>query len=287
MAWFDCCEHKPIGTNTGGRMSANLGLILHHAVAYGSLYNFFNNPSAQVSAQFWVALDGRKEQYVDSEVVAWHGKSLNSRYCGVETEGCGAAFNYAEPMSDAMFNGLAEIYAEGARRHGWPNRLSNADGQPGFGYHRMAVNTACPCDVRLNRRQGILDRAFGGPISPPQPEPPKPEPEELDMALVASNFYFNGQNHIFSGSKWHGSVWHKWSHDGVKWNDECLLAPNPPAGDRAVATGKKIVEITVPDQTTIDKTNMAVVTMLDEDGMVWICRQKEGETSWDRRKMPA
>lgn len=173
MARFDCAIWRPISTNTGGTLSPNNGLILHHAVMFGSLFNFFNTPSSQVSAHFWVGLDGTIEQYVDTNTVAWHAKQLNGTYVGVETEGCTAQYNYAQPMSDPMLNSLARLYAEGNRRHGWPNALINQQGQRGFGYHRMAVNTACPCDIRLNRRQDILNIAFRGPS--PEPPPPKPK----------------------------------------------------------------------------------------------------------------
>jgi hypothetical protein len=144
-------------------MAANKGLILHHAVANGSLYNFFNNPSSEVSAHFWVSKTGVIEQYVDSSVVAWHAMQLNDTYCGVETEGCTDPPDYAEPMTSAMVDALARLYAEGHERHGWPNELANYDGQNGFGYHRMAVPTACPCDVRLSMRNEILTKAFNLP----------------------------------------------------------------------------------------------------------------------------
>lgn len=166
MAIFDCATWRPISMNIGGGLEPNLGLVLHHAVMNGSLYNFFNTSSNQVSAHFWVAKDGRIEQYVDTDRVAWHGKQLNTRYVGVETEGCNTA-PYAEPMTQAMVDALARIYAEGNRRHGWPYVLAWADGQRGFGFHRMAVNTACPCDIRLNRRQDILNIAQGRAPTPP------------------------------------------------------------------------------------------------------------------------
>lgn len=179
MPWFDCAVRRPISANTGGTLSPNLGLVLHHAVMNGSGWAFFNSPSAGVSAHFWVLQSGVIEQYVDTNVVSWHGRSLNSRYVGVETEGCTKA-PHADAMSEAMVAALARIYAEGARRHGWPNALASADGQKGFGFHRMAVATACPCDVRLNRRQEILNRAFGGaPI--PGPTPPPTEQEDDDL----------------------------------------------------------------------------------------------------------
>jgi hypothetical protein len=177
MAWFSCATHRPIATNTGGRLSPNLGLVLHHAVADGSLWSFFNSPSAQVSAHFWVAQSGLVEQYVDTDVVAWHGMDLNSRYVGVETEGCSNP-PHADPMSEAMVAGLAAIFAEGMARHGWPAVCADANGQPGFGFHRMAVSTACPCDVRLSRRDDILAMATGGTA------PPAPTQEDVTMKVI-------------------------------------------------------------------------------------------------------
>lgn len=177
MARFSCATWRPISSNMGGNITNNLGLVLHHQAGNGSLFNFFNNPAAQVSAHFWVSKTGVIEQYVDSTRVAWHGRSLNSRYVGVETEGCPVS-PYAEPMTDAMFNALVRIYKEGNERHGWVNALASADGQKGFGFHRMAVATGCPCDVRLNRRQAILNAVFkpGTTTPPTQPPPTTPLP---------------------------------------------------------------------------------------------------------------
>lgn len=170
MAWFDCAVRRPIGTNTGGRISTHLGLILHHQAGNGSLYNFFNNPSAQVSAHFWVSKTGIIEQYVDTAVVAWHGRQLNSRYQGVETEGCPTS-PWAEPLTEAALAALGRLYAEGMRRHAWAPTLANKDGEKGFGFHRMAVATGCPCDVRLNMRSEIIRRAQGGQPTPPPTNP--------------------------------------------------------------------------------------------------------------------
>jgi len=205
MARFDCAQWRPISTNMGGSLGPNLGLVLHHAVMNGSLFNFFNNPANQVSAHFWVSQSGLIEQYVDTDRVAWHGKSLNTRYVGVETEGCTAAFNYAEPMSQAMVNALANLYGEGHKRHGWPFALSNSDGQPGFGFHRMAVNTACPCDIRLNQRPTILAISAG---KPPTPTTPKIEGEMI--ASTTGNGYWtttrDGAVYAFGDAQFHGNA---------------------------------------------------------------------------------
>jgi N-acetylmuramoyl-L-alanine amidase len=183
MARFSCATWRPISVNIGGTISNNLGLILHHQAGNGSLFNFFNRSSSQVSAHFWVSKNGLIEQYVDTSRVAWHGRSLNSRYVGVETEGC-PTNPWAEPMTSAMVNSLARLYAEGRDRHGWSNALANADGQRGFGFHRMAVATGCPCDVRLNRRQEILNIAFR---TQPQPSPLPPDITDWDDMIIRTN----------------------------------------------------------------------------------------------------
>jgi hypothetical protein len=282
MARFDCAEWKPIGANTGGRIGPNLGLILHHAVAYGSLWSFFNNPTSEVSAHFWVALDGRIEQYVDTDVVAWHGRSLNSRYVGVETEGCGASFNYAEPMTQAMVNALARIYGEGNRRHGWAYTLANADGQPGFGYHRMAVNTACPCDIRLARRQEILNIAQGQP-APKPPEPPKPPPTPEDEEMGVSQVVQRGnQLHCFHVPAKFGQLWHKWSgNNGLSWSEQCLISPLDGA---PVKVATKLLPNVAASVTGSSNDQTLFCVTEEEAGTQWVCRQKEGQ-SWDIRRM--
>lgn len=206
MAIFDCANWRPISVNIGGGLGPNLGLVLHHAVMNGSLYNFFNNSSNQVSAHFWVAKNGTIEQYVDTDRVAWHGKQLNTRYVGVETEGCTSA-PYAEPMTEQMIEALAKIYAEGHRRHGWAFALANSDGQPGFGFHRMAVNTACPCDTRLVRRQDILNIAQG---KAPGPQPTQWRGEEMIASTASGNGYWtttrDGAVYAFGDAQYRGNA---------------------------------------------------------------------------------
>lgn len=167
MAWFDCATKRAISNNIGGTLSSQRGLVLHHQAGNGSLYGWFNNPAAKVSAHFWVSKGGAIEQYVDTARVTWHGIDLNSNWVSVETEGCPSGRD--EAMTDAMFNALVRLYREGNRRHGWANQLASSNGGRGFGYHRMAVNTACPCDVRLNRRSAILAAVFGGAAAPTPP----------------------------------------------------------------------------------------------------------------------
>jgi peptidoglycan hydrolase-like protein with peptidoglycan-binding domain len=173
MAWFDCAVHRPIQGGTSGPLTAQRGLVLHHAVATGSLFNTFNN--GKVSTQFWVSRSGTIEQYLDSTQSAWAtGNNIgNMQYNSVETEGCNVS-PYAEPMTPEMVDGLSRLYKEGNARHGWPFQLANSAGTNGFAYHRLFYNTACPCDVRVDRRHDILILAQGG--GTPTPTPPQPSP---------------------------------------------------------------------------------------------------------------
>ena len=88
-----------------------------------------------------------------------------------------------------MVAALAVLYREGNLRHGWPYQLADADGQAGFGYHRMGVATACPCDVRLNMRPEIIRRAAGAAQPPLE--------EDADMILIRKT---TGEVSVFNGA---------------------------------------------------------------------------------------
>lgn len=185
-------------------MSAQKGLVLHHAVANDSLFSRFNDTSTQVSSTFWVSRQGLIEQYVDSNTVAWANGTgqANATYCSVETEGC-ISPPYAEPMTAEMISALGALYREGHQRHGWPNALANTAGQQGFAYHRLFYNTACPCDVRVNERDNILALAFG-------PPPTIPKGKEMIAATESGNGYWttthDGAVYAFGDAQYRGNI---------------------------------------------------------------------------------
>lgn len=57
--------------NHGGPMQRHDGLVLHVQVGDGSLYGWFDDPGSEVSSHWWVAKDGRVEQYVDADTESW------------------------------------------------------------------------------------------------------------------------------------------------------------------------------------------------------------------------
>ena len=171
---FKCATWRPISVNVGGSCTPRLALM-HQSVspANSSLFGWFNNPSAQVSAQFWIAGDGRIEQYVDTSRAAWHAQSMNGYALGLEFGGYPD-----EALTPAQIEGGAKILAEALAVHAIPLAIANHASQNGFGFHRMDGGgnaTACPSDLRLNARPAILERArviAGAPPAAPTKPPP-------------------------------------------------------------------------------------------------------------------
>jgi hypothetical protein len=199
MAIFSCATWRPISCNIGGTIYDHHGALIHHAVGDGSNWALFNDPNREISAHFWIAKSGLIEQYVDTSRVAWHAMQLNDRYIGVETEGCGAP-PHAEPLTEAQIDAFGRLYAEGHRMHGWPYVLIDHEGQRGFGYHRMAVQTACPCDVRKNARSEILARAQGLPPGSTPPSGGDDDMQEADFDRIEQIVDYIVVKHLGAGA---------------------------------------------------------------------------------------
>jgi len=154
-------------------MGKVLGLVLHVQVGNGSLYGYFNNPASQVSAHFWCAADGRLEQYVDTDVVAWAEAAGNPNYLSVETEGFPT-----DPLTPAQISKLAELLYWSAATYGFPISGPTPHGQPGFSQHCNPDGTpdpawgnhTCPDPIRMAQMADIIAAAI-----PPLPVPIKEE----------------------------------------------------------------------------------------------------------------
>jgi hypothetical protein len=191
-------------------------VTMHQQAGYGSLYGWFSNPSAEVSAHFWAAQDGRIEQYVDSDCKSWAGVNQNALYLSIEFEG-----QPADPITADQAEAGAAILSEAKRRHGVPLIQANSCGESGFGYHRMpnsGVSTACPSDLRLSARPHILDLASGGA----SPSPIEPETED-DVMVIATNK---------AGGQW------------LIWGSFRTAIANPSESDKYQKAGAKKVDWT-------------------------------------------
>src|SRR5699024_10851491 len=80
-------------------------------------------------------------------------------------------------LTDAQVEAEADLYAWGHKRYGWPFRLAEHPGEPGFGWHGMG-GTAwgghpdCPGDLRKAQRADVLrlaERFVKGTAPAPEP----------------------------------------------------------------------------------------------------------------------
>lgn len=161
------------------------GVTLHHQVGNGDPRQVYIN--RRVSAHFWIRRDGWTVQHVDTSVQSWHAMNQNPWTIGVETEGC-AAPPHNEPLTAGQIEGFAQLMAWANRTHGIPLVLAGRVGDPGLGFHNMpgfSGATACPCAVRRDARQQILNRA-AVILRPPVQQPAEfmPNGEEPTMNIV-------------------------------------------------------------------------------------------------------
>lgn len=149
----------PISANTGGRISTVKGLVLHVQVGNGSLYGYFNNPSTQASAHFWVSKTGALEQYVDTDTVAWAQAAGNPNYLSVETEGFPT-----EPLTSDQILRVSSLLLWSSVQYKFPIVGPVAHGQQGFTPHCNPDGTpdpawgnhSCPAPIRLGQMPAIV-----------------------------------------------------------------------------------------------------------------------------------
>ncbi len=158
-----------ISVNYGGDMLTNKGLVVHVQEGDYSLFEWFDDPAAQVSSHFWISKSGRLEQYVLVGREAWAQVLGNASYVSVETEGY-----TTEPLTYAQQGTLASLIAWGHMAYGWPLQLVDHGGEgitthahypselpdPAWGDH------ACPGHLRSLQLPKVLDaaRAIARPI---------------------------------------------------------------------------------------------------------------------------
>jgi N-acetylmuramoyl-L-alanine amidase len=198
---------RPISTNFGGPMGKVYGLVLHVQEGNNSLYGWFNNPAANVSAHFWCSKSGTLEQYLNPPgQTAWAQAAGNPNYVSVECEG------YAtEAMTPAQLACVASLLDWCAGTFGFPVGGPVAHGSQGFTQHCNLNGTPdpawgnhiCPGPIRLGQEPAIVAAAREGPPS---------EGEKMQVGFVpgSSKAYFcvtgNGAVFAFGGAIYKGGV---------------------------------------------------------------------------------
>jgi hypothetical protein len=161
MTLYKGATFKPV-VNHGGNMKEQWGLVVHVQVGDNSLYEWFNNPVAEVSAHFWVSKLGPVEQYVPADTVAWAEMAGNDFYCSVETEGLPT-----EPLTKEQINSLALLMAWGRDTLGWKLELVD-HGSKGITTHAHYPSNIpdpawgghpCPGPIRAAQLPAIVAQA--------------------------------------------------------------------------------------------------------------------------------
>jgi hypothetical protein len=172
---------RPVHACTARRVAPELGAVMHCQQGNNSPHDWFDRKGSKSSSTWWIAKDGRLEQYVDlATSYAWAQGSGNGMYHSIEFEGW-----VTEPLTEAQLDTAAALYAWGADTRGWAMKLAEAPGQTGFGWHGMGAKSGwghpdCPGDIRRPQRAVILARA-ARILHPTAPTPDTKKAEADDM----------------------------------------------------------------------------------------------------------
>ena len=140
-------------------------LILHSAVGSGSLFEYFERERVVVESHFWVGLDGRVEQYIDTGRQADANYLANARAISVETADRGNPD--AQPWTPEQMAALVDIAVWAYETHRIPLRRCPSWDAPGLGFHTMfgapgmwtPVAKSCPGRARIAQFPDVVSRA--------------------------------------------------------------------------------------------------------------------------------
>lgn len=160
MRYAKATWHGPVPNMTTGGMGQIRGLVLH--IMEGSIEscdNWFHNPTAQVSAHFGNAKDGRLFQWVDTENKAWAEADGNPNWISVENEGVAPT-----QLTPQQLENAAQLFAWVCKTYKVPCQVTdNVNGQ-GLAYHGMGGvawgnHPDCPGTEIIAQRPEIVARA--------------------------------------------------------------------------------------------------------------------------------
>lgn len=161
-------------------------IVIHHAATtdFNGIGRTFANPAYGVSAHFGVGRNQNVDQYVPTNMTAYHAGNykVNQESIGIENVNSSGAPNW--DIDEATFSTLVELVRDQASRHGM---LPLKVGVNLFGHNDFRA-TACPGKLKA-RLQELADRVNGGTPGTPSPAP-APTPPPADSGRVAQNGTF-------------------------------------------------------------------------------------------------
>lgn len=171
MSRFPGARWRPLPENAYQSAIDPSLVILHSAVdAHGptSLFGFFSRSDVRVESHFFIRLDGRIEQYLDTNVRADCNRRANKRPDGtgaisIETEDDGDPNN--RPWTQAQIDSIIAIILWAHEEHGIPLRVCENPWDDGIGFHSQwgspsdwtpAAGKTCPGYVRIDQFWDVI-----------------------------------------------------------------------------------------------------------------------------------
>ncbi len=144
----------------GGMMRPIRGLVLHiQQGTEAGTFSWFNNSKAKVSAHFGNPKQGRLEQFVDIDDVAWAQMAGNHQWISVENEG-----KSGDALTESQLENLGQLLGWLHLFESVPLQLADNPAASGLGYHAMGGaswggHSNCPGEPIIGQRMEILKRA--------------------------------------------------------------------------------------------------------------------------------
>lgn len=136
MPIMEEAEWRPLSENKRQPNHKKTLVIVHSAVARGSLFNFFENRS-DLESTFWASLGGDVEQYLDSLRRADANKSANGLAISIENEDNGDPDRQAMPDAQVQANIDIINWAIEEEAHDISRCRATGPAGTGVGYHTM------------------------------------------------------------------------------------------------------------------------------------------------------
>lgn len=138
MARFPLAEWVPLPENATQKFLKPTQFIVHTAVDHPgptNLWRFFARTDVTVESHWWLRMDGRLEQFIDTDVQAHANLYGNSRALSVETEDEGDPAH--TPWTPAQVDALVKLLVFVHKEHGIPLEIMPNWQAPGVGWHSM------------------------------------------------------------------------------------------------------------------------------------------------------
>jgi hypothetical protein len=158
--WTDLATWRGPSPNQGGAAVEQRGVVLHIAEgSYDGTVAWCLNPSAEISAQFVSAKDGRACQLVDTDITAWTQAAGNGRWISIEFEG-----HAGDSLTAGQLEFAARVLARAHQTYGVAVQLADSPSGRGLGWHGMGGaawggHTGCPGAPIVAQRGAIVARA--------------------------------------------------------------------------------------------------------------------------------